>query len=140
MRREIDTISQEWTILCIDYSQDYGATFTTYCHDLTPGYTAIEQTKNINIDELDQNHPNPFSYTTNISFNTKNTGNVTLSVLNIQGKEIKTLINQKMDCGNHSILWNGTDGKGNMVSPGVYLYQLKVNNIPLSTKKLVIIR
>jgi hypothetical protein len=140
MRWTLDSISEEYSILCIDYSSDYGATFTTFCHDLTPGYTAIEQRTNSNKDALSQNYPNPFSYTTNIQFNIENTGYITLSLLNIQGEEIKTLINHQMDRGNHAITWNGTDNNGNELKPGLYFYQLKVNNIPLSPKKLVIMR
>jgi hypothetical protein len=140
MRNRIDSTSLLYYILCIDYSQDYGATFTTYCHDLTPGYTAIEQKTSKGKDDLLQNYPNPFSNSTKIQFYLENAGSVTITILNMQGIEIKTLLNQKMDSGNHSVTWDGRDYNGNEVNPGVYVYQMKVNSVAVKTKRLIILR
>jgi hypothetical protein len=72
---------------------------------------------------LSQNYPNPFNAETQIGFRTEG-GDVTLEVYNITGAVVKTLVNGSVDAGNHSIVWDGTDNDGNLISSGVYFYKL----------------
>jgi uncharacterized repeat protein (TIGR01451 family) len=88
---------------------------------------------------LDQNYPNPFNMETRIRFHLKETGNVELVLYNMKGQEIHTLVSSKLDAGVHSIVWNGTDDKGNIVPSGTYLYTLRVNGFE-QTQKLVLLK
>jgi len=73
------------------------------------------------------NYPNPFNPTTTISFSIPNDSDVDISIYNIKGQKIKTLIHTNYSKGNHSIVWNGVDDENESVSSGVYMYKLIVN-------------
>jgi len=81
---------------------------------------------------LYQNIPNPFSGETKIDFELPEKGNTTIKLFNLTGKEIKTLVNENLHAGSHSI----NLAKEGLQS-GIYYYVLQVNNI-VQTKKLVV--
>ena len=68
---------------------------------------------------LQQNYPNPFNSSTKISFSLPARQHVSLDIYSINSKHITTLINETKNAGNHTLLWNGTDG-GNPLPSGVY--------------------
>ncbi len=74
---------------------------------------------------LGQNYPNPFNPTTRIPFTLDAPGLVNITVYNIMGQKIATIIDNYMNAGLHQVTWNGLDDHGNFVSAGIYLYQLK---------------
>jgi len=89
---------------------------------------------------LDGNYPNPFNPETTISFSvTQNSDFVTLKIFNIKGQKIKTLINEILPAGNHSVVWDGTDDHDKKVSSGVYLYKMQAGNY-LETKKMILMK
>ena len=88
---------------------------------------------------LNQNYPNPFNATTEINFNTDNNGNVVLDIYNIAGQKIKTLINNEYNAGSHSVIWDGSNDNGDVVSSGVYFYKMNFNS-KTETKKMVLIK
>jgi hypothetical protein len=84
--------------------------------------------------ELLQNYPNPFNPITNIEFRMPTAEFVSLKVYNILGQEVRTLVNEKMDAGEHEVQF------AIEASPsGVYIYRLKSGEF-VATKKLVVIR
>ena len=78
------------------------------------------------------NYPNPFNPNTTISYQINQSGKVELSVYNIKGQKVKTLINEFKQTGKHSVVWNGKDNNSKRVSSGVYLYKIT------SSKKTVV--
>ena len=72
------------------------------------------------VTELNGNYPNPFNPTTNIKFSLKADSKVSLMIYNIRGQKVKTLVEDDMQAGYHSVVWNGTDESGKNVSSGVY--------------------
>ncbi|MDZ4182157.1 MAG: FlgD immunoglobulin-like domain containing protein [Candidatus Cloacimonadaceae bacterium] len=74
-----------------------------------------------------QNYPNPFNPETTISYDMPASGKVSLSVYNVKGQLVKTLVNETRPFGRNSVVWNGTDNAGNSVSSGIYFYQLSTN-------------
>lgn len=92
----------------------------------------------INKTILHSNYPNPFNPTTQISFSTSQEGKVNLSVYNIKGQLVKTLINTRIVSGSHIVNWNGQDNIGKRVSSGVYFYKLKTNEKEISKKMLLL--
>ena len=89
---------------------------------------------------LHQNYPNPFNPSTTISFSISEESEVSLTVYNIKGQEVKTLVMDKFESGIHSVIWKGKDNADKSVCSGVYFYQLKINKRPLSTKKCLLIK
>ena len=66
---------------------------------------------------VEQNSPNPANPTTTIGFTLPEAGSVTVDVFNVAGQRVDTLVNDFMDAGKHSVVWDGAD-----VSSGVYFY------------------
>ncbi len=86
------------------------------------------------------NYPNPFNPSTSIMFNVKqNSDFVNLEVYNIKGQKVKTLINEEMQSGKHSIIWSGLDDENKPVSSGIYFYKLKTNKKE-SVKRMLLLK
>lgn len=83
---------------------------------------------------LQQNFPNPFNPSTNISFALPSKTFVLLKVFNLLGEEVTTLVNEELPLGTHLYQWNA----GAMPS-GVYLYRLQAGSFT-ETKKLLLLR
>lgn len=83
---------------------------------------------------LSQNYPNPFNPVTNIEFSITDLSNVSLKVFDINGREIGTLHNGRLNAGNYKVQWNS----GRLPS-GVYFYELKSNNFK-EVKKMLLIK
>lgn len=77
---------------------------------------------------LHQNFPNPFNPNTTIKFDLPKARLVNLSIYNIKGQLVKTLVSRKLDAGFHSINWNGTDSFGKLVATGVYFYKIEAGS------------
>lgn len=88
---------------------------------------------------LDQNYPNPFNPTTMINFSIPNNSTVTLKVFDMLGREVKTLVNNEVIAGKHSIQWMGDDNFGSKVATGVYVYRITAGNF-VSSKKMMLIK
>lgn len=73
---------------------------------------------------LKGNYPNPFNPSTTIAFSIANPGHVELSVFNVKGQKVKTLVSESMTTGDHTINWNGKDDQNRNVGSGVYYYKL----------------
>jgi hypothetical protein len=84
--------------------------------------------------ELEQNYPNPFNPSTTIAFNLQKDTQVELRVYDVMGREITTLVSQRMIAGRHSVEFNGSD-----LASGVYYYTLFTDN-QTQTKKMLLIK
>ncbi len=92
------------------------------------------------ITELNGNYPNPFNPETTISFSTtESTENTELTIYNLKGQKVKTLINKKLPTGNHQVVWNGKDENCKPVSSGIYFYKMKAGEYTF-TKKMILIQ
>lgn len=72
---------------------------------------------------LDQNYPNPFNARTEIKFNLKEPSDVELSIFDILGRKVETLLDSYQQSGEHSIIWDAKE-----LPSGVYFYRLKTND------------
>jgi hypothetical protein len=89
---------------------------------------------------LGQAYPNPFNTSTRIEFTVAEMERVELSVYNVAGQRIRTLVNEMRSPGLHSdVMWDGRNSAGETVSSGIYFYRLVTNNVS-QTKKLVLLR
>lgn len=74
-----------------------------------------------------KNYPNPFNPTTTISFEIKEAGNIKVEIFNMKGQKIKTLLDERINSGKHSVIWNGKNNKNKRVSSGMYFYKVSIN-------------
>jgi len=86
------------------------------------------------------NYPNPFNPATTIAFDLPRAARVTLSVSNLLGRKVSTLVSgELMRAGHHTIDWNGRTDDGTAAASGVYFYRLTVDE-QVHTKKMLMIR
>ena len=88
---------------------------------------------------LHQNYPNPFNPETNIQFDVAENSDVNVSIFNIMGQKVATLVNGNMDAGIYHIKWNGLSDKGIALPSGMYFYKMKSSEYQ-SVKKLVLVK
>jgi len=82
-------------------------------------------------------YPNPFNPIVNIKFEINNSAKVNLTVYDVKGRVVQTLINKLISNGSHTVTWNATNSLGNKVSSGIYFAKLSVNS-SVVTKKLLL--
>jgi hypothetical protein len=89
--------------------------------------------------KLYQNAPNPFSRQTNISYQLPKAGRIKLSVYNIAGQLVKTIVNGEQQAGSYAEKWDGYDNNGRKASNGVYIYCLD-NGIDQITSRMLLLK
>jgi len=94
---------------------------------------------------LDQNYPNPFNPITTIRFNLPERSKVQLNIYNLLGQQVaKVIDHQTMAAGRNEIIWKGTDGAGNQVASGIYVYRLEAvgagGSRHVRAKRMVLLR
>ncbi len=83
---------------------------------------------------LEQNYPNPFNPTTKITYAIQSSANVSLTVYDLLGKQIATVVNKKQESGNYSVYFDASN-----VPSGVYYYELRAGNF-IETKKMIVLK
>ena len=69
-------------------------------------------------------NPNPFSGSTSLAFEVPRSGNVALALFSVDGRRVRTLLDEERGAGRHVVLWDGRDDAGRVAAPGVYLARL----------------
>ena len=85
------------------------------------------------------NYPNPFNPVTTLRYDLPENSLVNITIYDMLGREVKTLINQTQDAGYKSVIWDATNDYGKPVSAGIYLYQIQAGEY-ISTKKMVLLK
>jgi hypothetical protein len=88
---------------------------------------------------LHQNYPNPFNPVTTLRYDLPEADLVSITIYDMLGREVKTLINQTQEAGYRSVIWDATNDYGKPVSAGIYLYQIHAGEY-ISTKKMVLLK
>lgn len=98
-----------------------------------------------------ENYPNPFNPTTTITFSTtaslhctttrqaEGTENTTLNIYNIKGQKIKTLVNEILPAGQHSVIWDGNDKRHNACASGIYFCRITAGS-QMKTQKMLLLK
>jgi len=90
---------------------------------------------------LAQNYPNPFNSETVIRFALPMSANIELTIYNLAGQKVATLVDDMREAGTYTICWDGKDDRENELASGVYLYRLRTGDgKQVETRKLLLLR
>jgi len=105
---------------------------STYLSIGDPNYIPVEFS-------LAQNFPNPFNPVTNIGFGLPEASDVEITIYNVMGQKVSTLVNEYKEAGYYRVKWNSLNESGQKVSAGLYLYQIRAKNY-VQTRKLILLK
>ena len=88
---------------------------------------------------LQQNTPDPFNSATSIQYVLSKNDFVQLTIYNISGQIVRTLVKGRKCAGTHTVVWKGVDDSGSSVRSGIYFYCLEAGNLK-STKKMLLMK
>ena len=88
---------------------------------------------------LHQNYPNPFNPVTNLSYDLPEDAMVNITIYDVMGKSIRTLVNSPQSAGYRSLHWNATNDNGQPVSAGLYIYSIQAGQFN-QTKKMILLK
>jgi hypothetical protein len=88
---------------------------------------------------LEQNYPNPFNPSTTILYNLSNDALVSFEIFNLNGKKVRTLVNEYQNSGPKKVIWNADNNQGRQVPAGIYLYIIVAGNVK-HTKKMLLVK
>jgi CubicO group peptidase (beta-lactamase class C family) len=89
--------------------------------------------------KLTQNYPNPFNPTTSINYDLPKSSFVYLTIYDLTGKTVKTLVNSLQYAGYKTVQWNSTNQNNAPVPAGVYFYEVRAGNLS-QTKKMLLLK
>jgi methionine-rich copper-binding protein CopC len=89
--------------------------------------------------KLSNNYPNPFNPTTTINYQLPKSSKVVITVYDLLGHRVKTLVNKNMEAGYYSVIWNGKNESGKTLSSGTYFYHIKAGKNS-ATKKMLLMK
>ncbi len=136
-----ETTDGDWRLTVSDNAGGDQGYLNTWCLRFTSGADpadVAEDTLPASL-RLRANHPNPMSRLTSIRFDLPKDGPLDLSIYDVAGRRVATLLAGTMLAGSHEAVWNGRDASGQSVSSGVYFYRLKTAEAEL-TRKLMLLK
>jgi hypothetical protein len=87
---------------------------------------------------LFQNYPNPFNPSTTIAFYLPERARVCLSIYDVRGSLMSTLVDRTYPRGHHSVRWDGTDANGRLAGSGIYFYRLRAGKSEIARKMILL--
>ena len=88
---------------------------------------------------LSQNYPNPFNPSTQIQYALPEETRVTISIYDLMGRKVRTLVNDVQDAGYRTVMWNATNDMGRLVSAGLYIYSIRAGDF-IQNRKMVLMK
>ena len=88
---------------------------------------------------LGQNYPNPFNPSTQIRYALPEQSQVVLTVYDMLGRKVRTLVNGVQDAGYRTVMWNATSDVGTPVSAGMYIYTIRADEF-YQVKKMILLK
>jgi len=99
----------------------------------------IDESFKPNVFALHHNYPNPFNPFTTVRYDLPEDAMVNITIYNMMGRQVRTLINRHQSAGYQSVQWNATNDAGSPVSAGIYLYMIQEGEFR-QTKKMVLLK
>lgn len=106
---------------------------------LYPGAVGDDETATPQTFGISQNFPNPFNPDTKIEYSVARKSHVNISVFNILGQSVATLIDEEIEAGVHEVIWDGHNDNGSQVASGIYFYKMDTDEF-VRTRKMVLMR
>jgi hypothetical protein len=133
-----------------DSAGSYSGTVTIYSNDSDEEEVIIQLfgvTEALSVDEIPipekftvhQNHPNPFNPVTTLRYDLPEDALVNITIYDMMGRQVKSLVNGSQTAGYKSIQWNATNDRNEPVSAGLYLYTIQAGKFR-QTKKMVLLK
>ncbi len=104
--------------------------------------SAVEEEEGSNLPltfSLKQNFPNPFNSETVIEYFLPQVSRVKITIYNLLGQRVKVLLNARESAGNKKVTWDGKNGRGEVVSSGIYFYRIEADEFT-QTKRMVLLK
>ena len=120
------------------YRSNGFSVLTSLIANLTTDVTAFDGTKCPTDFQLFQNFPNPFNPETHIEFDIPHKSYVRLTIYDIQGRYIRTLLQGEKAAGHYNFTWDSRDEIGKLAPNGVYIYQLVSDSYTFSKKMILL--
>ena len=134
-----DNAEYYWTVIASDNDSLVTAANNGTPSSLVVGVLSVDEDVLPIEFSLHQNYPNPFNPTTQLRYDLPEQAFVQLSIYDLLGRQVTTLVNQVEEPGYRSVQWNGTDSQGKSVSAGMYLYVIKAGDF-VQTRKMVLLK
>ncbi|MBC8375937.1 MAG: T9SS type A sorting domain-containing protein [FCB group bacterium] len=87
---------------------------------------------------LEANYPNPFNPATTLSFGIPEASQVVLSIYDLKGRMVSTIVNDNKEAGYHTAIWNGTNQNGQPVGAGMYIYRIQAGSFGQARKMILL--
>jgi len=137
-RKVLSNRVYHWCVMALDAA---GATAVSDTFMFTTGNVQITAETNLPKEfALHQNFPNPFNPITTIAFDLPEETEVTISIYDLTGREVATLVRGRQPAGYFETNWYGRDKMGRPVPSGVYLYSIRTSARYSAVKKMVLVR
>ena len=139
---DVDADYNYWDDLCVDAGWFFGSVDYTPWTDATHVMVLTDCTGVLD-DELGRAHasynfPNPFSPATAIRYTVPQPGtDVRISVYDLRGREVKTLVAEELPPGEYTTVWRGRDDSGNELGSGVYFYRVQIGDYRVDRKMVL---
>ena len=88
---------------------------------------------------LHQNYPNPFNPVTNLSYDLPEDALVNITIYDMMGKVVSTLVNDQQSAGFKTLQWNATNNSGMPISAGLYIYTIQAGEFS-QTRKMILLK
>ena len=130
-----------WTLNYIVESSDEEFTVISQAGEFVLNNTLLSIDSGIipEVFALHQNYPNPFNPVTSLRYDLPEDGFVNITIYDMMGRIVRSLVNSKQAAGYHSIKWNATNNKNEPVSAGLYLYTIQAGEFS-QTKKMILLK
>ncbi len=108
----------------------------------TTGETDVDDTEQISplTNRLVSNYPNPFNPETTVSFELAEPAEVVIELFNSRGQLVRTLVDDRLEAGQHQALWDGNNYQQEPVSSGVYFSRMTVYDQHVGTQKMMMVK
>jgi photosystem II stability/assembly factor-like uncharacterized protein len=131
----------------LDYCSPPTPYYPVICSNLPPSDPTISPCKIAVTNEekipksfsVSQNYPNPFNPQTVIKYDLPEAGLVRITIYNLLGQKVRTLVDEDQETGYKSVNWDGKDDWGEEVATGIYFYKIKAGDFAL-VKKMVLLK
>tara|TARA_Y100000590_G_scaffold317944_1_gene359714 strand:+ start:267 stop:3701 length:3435 start_codon:yes stop_codon:yes gene_type:complete len=118
---------------------DHAGNVSDYSEIVEAAVLSIDEEMIPDVYALHQNYPNPFNPTTALRYDLPEDARVSITIYDVMGRKVRSLINSEQSAGYRSIRWDATNDIGGPVSAGMYIYMIQAGKFS-QTKKMLLLK